>query len=209
MPGKCMSRWQFCISPFGIYLSHNVRKRNFWYMRPIKTQIGMRIRAFWLEFLFATWWNCASLAIQNAPSEDSGQTGRMRSLIRIFTGRTCPNVRILTYILFIICDMRTHACVSEYQTGESRNQTNCRTVRTVVVPSPGLHKETWSMPALSDRTHRNNPKYFDRKPERTVYTHIDWSYAHICKQAMVRNNCFFVCFFFFLLLLLFLRRNIR
>ena len=36
------------------------------------------------------------LAIQNAPSEDSDQTARMRSLIRIFAGCTCPEVRFLT-----------------------------------------------------------------------------------------------------------------
>ena len=30
---------------------------------------------------------------KNAPSEDSDQTALMRSLIRIFAGRTCPEVR--------------------------------------------------------------------------------------------------------------------
>ena len=42
-----------------------------------------------------------ALVIQNAPSEDSDQTARMRRLIRIFTGRTCPKVRFLT--LRLIC----------------------------------------------------------------------------------------------------------
>ena len=38
----------------------------------------------------------ASLAIQNEPSEDSDLTARMRRLIWIFAGRTCPKVRLLT-----------------------------------------------------------------------------------------------------------------
>ena len=38
----------------------------------------------------------ASLAIQNAPSEDSDQTSRMRRLIGIFAGRTCAQVRYRT-----------------------------------------------------------------------------------------------------------------
>ena len=40
--------------------------------------------------------NFASLAIQNAFSEDSDQTARMRSLIRTLTERTCPEVCFLT-----------------------------------------------------------------------------------------------------------------
>ena len=35
----------------------------------------------------------ASVSIQSAPSEDFDQTARMRTLIRIFAGRTCPKVR--------------------------------------------------------------------------------------------------------------------
>ena len=41
----------------------------------------------------------ASLTIQNALSEDSDQTARMRSLIWIFAGRPCPKVRFLTLSL--------------------------------------------------------------------------------------------------------------
>ena len=41
----------------------------------------------------------ASLAIQNAPSEDSDQPAHSRRLIWIFAGRTCPNVRLLTWRL--------------------------------------------------------------------------------------------------------------
>ena len=73
-------------------------------MRPAKTQISLRIRAVWSESSLSAWKkkkkkknykkkkkknNLASLAIENAPSEDSDQTARMRRLIWIFVGRTC------------------------------------------------------------------------------------------------------------------------
>ena len=44
----------------------------------------LRMRAAWSESSLSAWRNFASLAIQNAPSEDSDQTARMRSLIWIF-----------------------------------------------------------------------------------------------------------------------------
>ena len=72
--------------------SLTVRKRTFWHMRSTKTQISLRIRAVWLESVLSTWRNFASMAIRNAPSEDSDQTAR----IWIFAGRTCPKVRFLT-----------------------------------------------------------------------------------------------------------------
>ena len=70
------------------YLSPNVRKRTFWHVRPMKTQISLRIHAVWLESSLSAWRNFASLAIQNAPREDSDQTARMRRLIWIFAGRS-------------------------------------------------------------------------------------------------------------------------
>ena len=51
------------------------------YVRPTKTQIRLRIRAVWLESSFSAWGIFASLAIQNALSEDYDQTVRMRRLI--------------------------------------------------------------------------------------------------------------------------------
>ena len=45
--------------------------------------------------------NFASLAIQNVPSEDSDQTVQMHSLIRIFSGHTCPKVYF--WLLQLIC----------------------------------------------------------------------------------------------------------
>ena len=77
-------------------MSRNVQKRTPGQVRPTKTQISLRIRAVRSEFSFSAWRNFASLAIQNAPSEDSDQIARMRRLIWIFAGRTCHDVRFLT-----------------------------------------------------------------------------------------------------------------
>ena len=84
------------------HLNRNVRQRTFWHVRSTKTQISLRISVVWSESSPSTWRNFASLAIQNAPSEDSDQTARMRSLIWIFAGRTSPKVRFLTF-RFISC----------------------------------------------------------------------------------------------------------
>ena len=43
----------------------------------MKTQISLCIHAVWSESLQSVWRNFASLAIQNAPSEDSEQTAQM------------------------------------------------------------------------------------------------------------------------------------
>ena len=77
-------------------LSGNVRKRTFWHVRPTKTLIRLRIRAVWLESSLSAWKSLASVPIENAASEYSGQTARMRRLIWIITGRTSPKVRFLT-----------------------------------------------------------------------------------------------------------------
>ena len=82
-------------------MNRNVRKRTFLHMRPTKTPISLRIRAVWSESSLTAWRNFASLGIQNAPSEDSDQTVRMRRLIWIFAGRTCMKVRFLT--LRLVC----------------------------------------------------------------------------------------------------------
>ena len=66
----------------------NVRKRTFRHVRPTKTQISLRIHEVWSESSLSAWRNFVSLAIQNAFSEDSDQTARMRRLIWILTGRT-------------------------------------------------------------------------------------------------------------------------
>ena len=58
-----------------------------------KTQINMRIHAIWSESSLSAWWNYLSLAVKNAPSEDSDQPARMRRLIWIFTGRISQKVR--------------------------------------------------------------------------------------------------------------------
>ena len=80
----------------------NVRKRTFWNMHPKKTQSACASSAVWLESSLPAWRNFASLAIQNAPTEDSDQTGSMPTLIRIFAGHTCPKVRFLA--LWLKCN---------------------------------------------------------------------------------------------------------
>ena len=77
------------------YSNSNVSQRTFWRARPTKSQISMRICAVWLASSLSAWRNFVSLAIQNAPCEDSDQTARMRSLILIFAGRICPKVRFV------------------------------------------------------------------------------------------------------------------
>ena len=75
--------------------SRNVRKRTFRHVRQMKTQISLRISAVWSGCLLSAWSNLTPFCIQkakNASSEDSDQTARMRSLIWIFAGRTCPQV---------------------------------------------------------------------------------------------------------------------
>ena len=73
----------------------NVRQRIFWHVRPMRTQISLCIHAVWSESSLSAWRDFASLAIQNAPNEDSDQTARKRRLIWIFAWRTCPKVRFL------------------------------------------------------------------------------------------------------------------
>ena len=73
-------------------LSRNLRKRAFWHVHPTKTQISLSGS----KSSLSVWRYFASLAIQNAPSEDSDRTARTRSPIWIFAGRACPTVCFLT-----------------------------------------------------------------------------------------------------------------
>ena len=91
--------WHFPITAFVILYLHfnsNLRKRTFWHVRQKKTQITLRMRAAWSESSLSAWRNFVTSAIVKAPSEDSDQTARMRSLIWIFAGGTCPEVRFRT-----------------------------------------------------------------------------------------------------------------
>ena len=83
-------------------MNRNVRKRTFWYVRPTKTQISLRIRAVWSESSLSAWRNFVFLAIQNALSEDSDQTARMRRLIGIFDERAYLKVRFWTFRLLLL-----------------------------------------------------------------------------------------------------------
>ena len=83
------------------FLSRNVRKYTFWHMLSSKPQISLRIGTFWLESSLSAWIHFASLAIQNAHSEDSDQTARMRSLIWTFAERSDPKVLFVTFRLIL------------------------------------------------------------------------------------------------------------
>ena len=54
-------------------VNRNVSKYTFWHERPTKTLISLRIYAVRSESSLSTWRNVASLAIQNASSEDFDQ----------------------------------------------------------------------------------------------------------------------------------------
>ena len=56
-----------------------------------KNKISLRIHADWSESTLSAWRHCASLTIQNAPSEDSDQTAQ-RGLIWIFAGRMSKGI---------------------------------------------------------------------------------------------------------------------
>ena len=57
-------------------------------VRPAETQISLGIRPVWSESSLSAWRKLGPLATHWAHSEDSDQTGRMPSLIRVFAGRT-------------------------------------------------------------------------------------------------------------------------
>ena len=69
------------------HLSRNVQKRTCFHVRPTETQTSLCICTVGSESSLSAWRNFDSLAIQNAPSEDSDQTARMRRLIlRMYEG---------------------------------------------------------------------------------------------------------------------------
>ena len=69
-------------------MSHLVTKPTKWHVRPAKTQISLGIRPVWPEDSLSAWRKLGSLAIHQAHSEDSDQTGRMPKLIWVFAWRT-------------------------------------------------------------------------------------------------------------------------
>ena len=83
-------------------MSHNVRRRTFWLCskRGLKSACASAQSD---KSSFSAWRNVACMAIQNAPREDSDQTARMRRLIWIFSGCTCPKVLFQTLSLLLFC----------------------------------------------------------------------------------------------------------
>ena len=85
------------------HLDPNVEKvpSDMYVQRRLKSQITLYIHAVWPASSLSAWRNFASSAIQNAPSEDSDQTGR-----------ACPKVRFLTlrliYWLIAVVNLRIY-----------------------------------------------------------------------------------------------------
>ena len=57
-------------------------------VRPVKTQISLCIRTVWYEYSLCTQCGAKAQTFLRVDNEDSDQTGRMRRLIWVFTGRT-------------------------------------------------------------------------------------------------------------------------
>ena len=99
------------------YLSYKVRKHSFWHVRSKRTHISRRTNAVRSETSLSAWRNLASLAIQNAPSEDSDQTARMRRLIWIFTKRTSEGTfsdvasHLIILVVFLVLAYIFHPCL--------------------------------------------------------------------------------------------------
>ena len=87
-----------------------------WHVRSAKTQFSLGIRPVWSESSLCAQWVAKDLSFLHADSEDSGQTGRMPKLIRVFAGRTCYFVGFVTRRL--ISDARfimgAGSCISLY-----------------------------------------------------------------------------------------------
>ena len=89
------------------YVSRITTKPTIWHVRPAKTQISLGICPVWSESSLSAWRNIKSLATHWAHSKDSGQTGRMPRLIRVFAGRT------LVILLGLSC---CSSCVKKLKT---------------------------------------------------------------------------------------------
>ena len=81
-------------------MDYHVRKCTYWHMRPAKTQISLRIRTVCSETSLLVWKNLHPFLSEMRPVMILIRL-RMRSLIRIITGRTCWKIPFLT--LWPIC----------------------------------------------------------------------------------------------------------
>ena len=70
-------------------------KTNKMTVRSAKTQFSLGIHPVWSESSLCAQWVAKDPSFLHADSEDSGQTGRMPSLIWVFAGRTCHFVGIV------------------------------------------------------------------------------------------------------------------
>ena len=77
-------------------MSRSVRKRTFGHENRTKIQISVRMREIWSESSFAAFWIDKNAKFLHVDNEDSDQIARMRKLIWVIVGRTCPKVCFLT-----------------------------------------------------------------------------------------------------------------
>ena len=77
-------------------MNRNVRKRTFEIVCPAKIQMNLHFRTVWSESSFSALRIPKDAKFLLADNEDSDQTARMRSLIRVCVGRKCHMVHFLT-----------------------------------------------------------------------------------------------------------------
>ena len=102
-------------------MSHKFRKRTFEYVRPLKIQISLRIRAVWSESSLDAFWIAKVAKFPHADIEDSDQTVGMRRLIWVFVGRTWQKVLLPTLrLISFLCLSKAELRVIETLSGERR-----------------------------------------------------------------------------------------
>ena len=73
-------------------MSHNMRFPTMWYLRPLKTQISLHIRAYWSESLLGSWIVYDSKATDRTSFEVSMLKRRLHRIAWVYT---CQNATLL------------------------------------------------------------------------------------------------------------------
>ena len=92
---------QFILSV--IEMSGNFRNHTVRHVRPGKIQISLRIRAVWSESSLSAIQTAKGVKFLQADNKDSNQTARLRRLIWVFVGRTCPKLHFLFFFCLKVC----------------------------------------------------------------------------------------------------------
>ena len=82
-------------------MSRNVRQRTFGHVRPTKIRINLRVLAVLSESSPGSFWIAKNAKFLYADNKNSDQTARIRRLLWVFVGRTCPKLRFPTLRLRI------------------------------------------------------------------------------------------------------------